>query len=390
MRRADGLPDHEPCDRAADPNRWQKVAWSDTPAVIQVRDGLDPEPGEPAWPSSSVSQPSVVASTLLALDVLDGHRVLEIGTGGGWNAGLLAHRLGHANVVTVEVDPSLAAAARDRLDALGLLPQVVAGDGAHGWAAGAPYDRLVSTCSVAHIPSAWLEQVRPGGLIVTPWTTSWSAYGTLLLTPHQDGTASGRFTPGGSFMAMRSHRSRIRDIGAVVRPDDAPDTSTTTLSPWDVAGGDRHVEAIMGLMLPALWTHWDDEPKVTDVRSRLWIGDDAQTSWATVDYDGRQLDSFRIRQHGPRRLWDEVTAAWLWWTSANRPPIDAFGLDITPDGAQTIWCAKPDGSMWLVPLVPNNDLETPEQTSSTRLTKSGPSEGRSDSGSCPSAVSESG
>ncbi|WP_406292050.1 methyltransferase domain-containing protein [Embleya sp. NBC_00896] len=351
VRLVDGMPDHAPVDRAVDPDGWEEIAWSDVPAVIQVRDGREPEPGEPAWPSSSVSQPSIVASTLLTLDVMDGHRVLEIGTGGGWNAGLLARRLGGANVVTVEVDPVLAAAARGRLDALGLRPTVVAGDGAKGWAERAPYDRILGTCSVARVPRAWLEQSAPGGLIVTPWTTAWATYGNLVLTPRQDGTARGRFVHGGSFMSMRGHRSRIRDVAAVVRPTDVPDTSTTTLSPWDVAGGDRHAEAVMGLVLPGLRTHWNDDPGTgDDFRSRLWIWDDALTSWATVDYDGQQLETFRVRQHGPRRLWDEVAAAWTWWTSAGRPAFDRFGLDIDPDGTQTIRYDEPDGPSWLIPL----------------------------------------
>ncbi|MFI6583520.1 hypothetical protein [Embleya sp. NPDC050493] len=167
MRPADGFPDHEPCDRATDPDRWQEVAWSDTPAVIQVRDGLDPEPGEPAWASSSVSQPSIVASTLLALDVLDSHRVLEIDTGGGWNAGLLTHRLGHANVVTVEVDPALAAAARDRLDALGLLPQVVTATAPTAGPRRPLRPHREHVLGDPH-PTAWLDQVRPGGLTSRP------------------------------------------------------------------------------------------------------------------------------------------------------------------------------------------------------------------------------
>ncbi|MET7300401.1 methyltransferase domain-containing protein [Embleya sp. NPDC005575] len=349
---ADGPADHVPCDRATDPERWNAEAWADAPVVIQVRDGRDPEPDEPAWPSSSVSQPSIVAATLLTLDVADGHRVLEIGTGGGWNAGLLAQRLGGANVVTVEVDPELATAARERLDALGLHPTVVAGDGAQGWAAGAPYDRIVGTCSVARVPAAWIGQTTPGGLIVTPWATAWAAYGNLVLTPDHHGGARGRFVHGGAFMSLRSHRSRVRDVAAtVVRPGDVPDTSVTTLSPWDVAGGDRHAEAVMGLMLPGLRTHWNDEPTADDdFRSRLWIWDDALTSWATVDYDGRQLDTFRLRQHGPRRLWDETAAAWSWWTGAGRPAFDTFGLDVGVDGTQTVWCGEPGSPSWPVPL----------------------------------------
>lgn len=140
----------------------------------------------------------------------------------------------------------------------------------------------------------------------------------------------------------------------MVRAGDVPDTGTTSLSPWDVAGGDRRAEAVMGLVLPGLRTHWNDDPEPgDDFRSRLWIWDDALTSWATVDYDGRRLDTFHVRQHGPRRLWDEVAAAWSRWTGAGRPAFDAFGLDVgvgvDVDGTQTVWCGDPDGPTWPIP-----------------------------------------
>ncbi|WP_141726977.1 methyltransferase domain-containing protein, partial [Streptomyces niveus] len=71
------------------------------------------EPGVVA--TSSASMPSVVAAMLRDLDVSDGMRVLEIGTGTGWNAALLAHRLGSGNVVSVEIDAEVVARARAAL-----------------------------------------------------------------------------------------------------------------------------------------------------------------------------------------------------------------------------------------------------------------------------------
>ncbi|MFI1584474.1 methyltransferase [Embleya sp. NPDC020630] len=348
LRRAGGE-GHERVVRADDPARWWDAAYADVPVVVQVRDGMPWEAGQTPWPSSSVSQPSIVAATLLALEPAVGDTVLEIGTGAGWNAGLLAHRLGGDRVVTVEVDPVLAAGASGRLEALDLRPRVVTGDGEQGWAPGGPYRRIVCTCSVTRVPGAWLEQTAPGGRIVTPWATAWAAYGTLRLDVGEDGGARGRFGPGGAFMAMRGHRSPVADVADVVRPDHRPDTSITTLSPWAVAGGDRHDEAVMGLLLPGLWTHWNDEPEETGVRSRLWVGDDAGTSWASVDYDGHQLDTFHVRQHGPRRVWDEVETAWGWWNEHGRPAFDTFGLDVHPDGKQRVWCDKTPGAAWAVP-----------------------------------------
>ncbi|MGH3900291.1 MAG: methyltransferase domain-containing protein [Pseudonocardiaceae bacterium] len=95
--------------------------------------------------TSSASKPDLVLSMLGALDLHDGHTVLEIGTGTGYNAALLAARLGASNVTTVEIDPALADAARAALDASRFPVTVVTGDGAQGHPDRAPYDRVIAT-----------------------------------------------------------------------------------------------------------------------------------------------------------------------------------------------------------------------------------------------------
>ncbi|MYS80037.1 hypothetical protein [Embleya scabrispora] len=85
------------------------------------------------------------------------------------------------------------------------------------------------------------------------------------------------------------------------------------------------------------------------MRSRLWVGDDAGTSWASIDYDGRQLDTFHVRQHGPSLVWDEVETAWRWWNEHARPAFDTFDLDIHPDGEQRVWCDKTPDVTWAAP-----------------------------------------
>ncbi|MFF7249430.1 methyltransferase domain-containing protein [Embleya sp. NPDC008237] len=334
LRRPDG-DRHERCERVREPKRWWAAAYADVPVVVQMCDGGNPRPDGPHWPSSSASQPSIVAATLLALEVADGHRVLEIGTGTGWNAGLLAHRLrDDQRLVTIEVDPHLARIARTRLAALGRRPTVVWGDGAEGWATGAPYDRVLSTAAVTHIPPAWIRQCRPGAVIVTPWATAWTANGTLVATVDAQGRAQGRFRAGGAFMHLRGHRSRISDVDEVVSPEHVATPSTTAVSPWDVAGGNLAAEFAIGLMTPGVWQHWDENPDVDGVHTRLWVGDEAGTSWASVDYDGRRLDTFAVHQHGPRRLWNEVEAAWSTWCAADRPGMEAFGWTVSADGTQ--------------------------------------------------------
>lgn len=120
-------------------------------------------------PSSSSSQPSIMAEMLEMMAVAPGARVLEIGAGTGYNAALLAHLFGPGGSVTsVELDPDAAADARRALRAVGSAAEVVVGDGHAGWPAAAPVDAVVVTASTATVPRAWHEQLAPGGVLVVP------------------------------------------------------------------------------------------------------------------------------------------------------------------------------------------------------------------------------
>jgi protein-L-isoaspartate(D-aspartate) O-methyltransferase len=160
--------------------RWLRGAYADVPLATRLRDGEL---------LSSSSQPSLMALMLAALEVRDGDRVLEIGAGTGYNAALLAHRLGDGDLVTtVDLDPEITEAARRHLDAAGYHPVVVTGDGARGVPERAPYDRIIATCALPAVPRAWLAQCRPGGRVLVPLAT-----GLLALTVYGRDRAEGRF-----------------------------------------------------------------------------------------------------------------------------------------------------------------------------------------------------
>src|SRR5262249_42179564 len=96
--------------------------------------------------------PEIVFDMLDTLDVQDGYRVLEIGTGTGWTPGLLTARLDGESVTTIEVAAALADPARAALAGVGLGPQVIARDGSSGWPQGAPYDRALCRASARWVP----------------------------------------------------------------------------------------------------------------------------------------------------------------------------------------------------------------------------------------------
>lgn len=197
-----------PLNRADDPEAWLRLAYANDVVITQVDDGHPAGPDLTGYASSSsASMPSVVAIMLDALEVSDGQRVLEIGTGTGYNTALLAHRLGAENVITIEVDPAVAAHARKALAATSFGEvTVVTGDGASGYPPRAPFDRILSTASCQRVPYPWAEQTRPGGRIVTPWDNAYFQGGLLALTVAGDGTASGRIVGQTSFMRLRDQR----------------------------------------------------------------------------------------------------------------------------------------------------------------------------------------
>ena len=115
---------------------------------------------------SSSTKPDLMARMLELLDARPGHRVLEVGTGTGYNAALLSHALGDEHVHSVDIDPDLVDAARARLAAIGYRPTLAAVDGAAGLPEHGPYDRIIATCSVPRVPWAWAQQLADDGVIL--------------------------------------------------------------------------------------------------------------------------------------------------------------------------------------------------------------------------------
>ncbi|MGQ3675770.1 protein-L-isoaspartate(D-aspartate) O-methyltransferase [Xanthobacter sp. TB0139] len=115
----------------------------------------------------SMSQPSLVAKMTEALNVTAEHAVLEVGTGSGYQAAVLAQLA--SRVVTVDRYRTLVSQAQARFDVLGLRNLVAyVGDGLLGQPARAPFDRIMVTASAEEIPSPLIEQLRFGGVLVMP------------------------------------------------------------------------------------------------------------------------------------------------------------------------------------------------------------------------------
>ena len=131
--------------------------------------GFDPYgdyPG-PIGHGQTISQPSLVAYMIQLIRPRPGHRVLDVGTGSGYQAALLAEA--GAEVYGVEVIPELAARAREILASLGYAGVAIrVGDGAEGWPEHAPYDGIIAGCAPEEIPPGLLRQLAEGGRMVIP------------------------------------------------------------------------------------------------------------------------------------------------------------------------------------------------------------------------------
>jgi protein-L-isoaspartate(D-aspartate) O-methyltransferase len=121
----------------------------------------------PIGHGQTISQPTVVAMMTEALQLRGGERVLEIGTGSGYQAAILG-RLAR-EVYTIEIVPELGEEARQRLERLGFgNVQVRIGDGYAGWPERAPFDRIILTAAPPEVPRALLDQLADGGILVAP------------------------------------------------------------------------------------------------------------------------------------------------------------------------------------------------------------------------------
>ncbi len=304
-----------------DEAQWLRLVYADEPLVMAADD---------LGAISSSSQPSLMAAMLGSLRCSGGERVLEIGTGSGYNAALMCHGLSDSEVASVDIDADLVSNARSRLAELGYFPDLANGDGEAGYPQAAPFDRLIATCSVGRVPVSWLSQMRAGGLVLVNLYQALGSGALVLLEADARSEASGHFESyRAGFMPSRNisraqavsllpdheHRasaeSRPADIGGALLNDDA----FRMLSAF-------YVDAQQVMLLP------EDSPE------ELWlVGQDG--SWAClIEEEGSPPT---VRQGGPVSLWDRVEAAHRLWISLGQPDRHAFGLTVSATGQHTIW-----------------------------------------------------
>ncbi|MGC4939465.1 hypothetical protein [Kribbella sp. DT2] len=291
------------------------TVYSDQALMTQTK----PVRGQPesyVWSSSS-SMPSVMADMIEELELAPGMRVLESGTGTGYNAAILCRLLGDAAVTTVEIDPDLLRSAVERLAALGFQPSTKPVPGS--------YDRILSTHAVDDVPAEWIAWARPGAVILTdlrpPSNTQIGAWVKLVI--EADGNcASGRLmTPRGYFMSARKvpeyaddgQRQPELTLEEHQRRAESMMTRGSALAPE--VFDDEAFGLYFWRCRPGVW-FWRHDREVT-----LTADDGA---WAQAGPDG-------VRMLG-RDLWSEVEEVFADWQRAGAPPITEWIVRVAADG----------------------------------------------------------
>jgi len=330
----------KPGDRA----EWLDGVYSNQTLITELTRQPVPEElggGTAQVITSSSTLPGLMVSMLATLDVQDDHQVLEIGTGTGYNAALLSGRVGDRNVTSVDIGPELVAAARRRLAVHGFQPHLTAHNGERGVPERAPFDRIIATCGVPRVPYTWVQQTRPGGVVLANVSGPLMPGALARLTVTDDGTAVGPFQPGfAAFMPLRDDPDRPSTPPAtpMLVDDDGVET-LSWLSPHllhPIGGSSTwgfFVQVVLhGLHARRAYLHNDD------LATKISTPDG---SWALVAHTP-QNGSYRTIQGGPRRLWDLVETTHQHWAALGEPGWERCGLTVTPD-CHRVWLDAPNG-----------------------------------------------
>lgn len=185
-----------------DAREWLDLVYENQVLLIELH-----ESGSP----SSSSEPVLMAQMLSALDIQEGMHVLEIGTGTGYNAALLAQLVGESGeVVTTDIQDHLVERARTVLKKLfGERVRVYTNDGFMGVPEAAPYDRIIATASHTCVPPAWIEQLKVGGKLLM----NLGHAGALLLLEKSEHDTKGQFLQQrGFFMSMVETQAKDDEV----------------------------------------------------------------------------------------------------------------------------------------------------------------------------------
>ncbi|MEJ1195832.1 MULTISPECIES: ATP-grasp peptide maturase system methyltransferase [unclassified Streptomyces] len=333
-----GLTVWEPVTADIDYGRWLAAAYSDATLITQL-DGEEVDWRNPAVrhggaPTSSSTLPSLVLRMWSDADVIEGHTVLEIGTGTGYSTALACERLGSSHVTSVEVDSDRLEAAAGALYGCRYTPTLARADGLYGYWPEAWFDRIVAACSFRSVPPALLSQTRPGGKVLLPLSGWLYGNARVLLTVAGDGTAEGPLLPGTiSFMPARTHAAPAYGnpadwaAGLHERPRSARHAPGRLTDATEEA---FHLRFLAQSAVP--------NAQMVNIDGVLHLIDVVSGSAAALTPDG---GNWSVREGGPLKLWSRIEHFVEAFDAAGRPGPETYTLRVDGDGQRLLHSQVP-------------------------------------------------
>lgn len=319
----------QPAYGRADEGAWMAAAYADRSLVTRVaaEHADHARPGEvvAGAPTSSSTLPGLLVQLYRHAELEPGNEVLDVGTGSGYGAALLATRCGGRRVTSVDVDSYLVEAAAERLDQAELHCRLFTVD-ATGPLPGA-FDRIIASVSVRPVPKSWLAALRPGGRLVT------TIAGTALLlvadaTP--DGGAQGRIVwDRAGFMTARTGPDYPAETveaieraytaaGEVAAPGRYP--VVNVMDSWELW-------SMLSILAPGV----EHDFRQDDDGARTAVMVHSDGSWARASSPTPDGPAY-VHQGGGRRLWDHLDDLRTRWLTEGSLPVYGARAKVTPDG----------------------------------------------------------
>lgn len=298
---------------------FTRVSYIDLQTIYSDRGLMSRKPPN----HSAASQPALVMRMLVALTLEPGMRVLEIGTGSGWNAALMAFRVGNDELVhSIDLQADLVDAARRHLHVAGYSEvRLASGDGGFGWEDRAPFDRIIVTVGSPDIPPAWHQQLADGGVLLVPFKVG--AVGDPLLRLRKSSAGlTGSFVGWSGFNTLQGeYWTNIAD--PLQPPFDAELASLLTKAPKEIATETRaNIDFLLFAHLEGV-----ELRSLVDHNSSLSC---APTVYHKESHSTVSLDSEcrAIHWRGDSRFAADIAALIDKWASVGTPGLSDYQIDV--------------------------------------------------------------
>jgi protein-L-isoaspartate(D-aspartate) O-methyltransferase len=328
------------------PGEWRE---HDTSDVVYQDKALVTKINEKGHPCSSSSLPSIMAAMLEALDISSGSRILEVGSGTGYNAALLAEVVGPSGqVISVDIDDELVALAAARLKAAGYSwVQVATANGLKGYATALPYDRIIVTGGYPGIAPSWLSKLSVGGILVSNLIGSLTTP-LVRLVKNADGMVKGTLlTTPAFFMPLHGGSSAPSTKVNFARFEPLPriEQAHTTLDLVNIFY-DLSFGVFLESALPGIERHlrYLGGPPRNVGTCLLW--QNTLLTFSPHDSEeGISSVQWIVETRGQVPLWSMVQTSYERWMRQGKPPIDRYALNVSPEGTCRI--LLPENVGWL-------------------------------------------